>query len=150
MRGYYNMKTKTIERIKEANKKSLKGLWEMIPILTGVLLLISMFKILVPNEAYIHLFSGNYFTDPFIGALLGSILAGNPVTSYILGKGFLDKGISLIAVTAFITAWTTVGLLIYPVESSVLGKKFAISRNVSAFFISILVAIVTVIIIRVL
>ena len=143
------MEDKTIQRIKEANRKSLKGIGEMVPVLSGVLLLISMFNILVPKGAYIHLFSGNYFTDPFIGALLGSVLAGNPVTSYILGKGFLIKGISLIAVTAFMTAWTTVGILIYPVESSVLGKKFAISRNVSAFFISILVAIVTVIIVKV-
>ncbi len=143
------MKPKTIERVKEANRKSLKGLAEMIPMLTGVLLLISMFDVLVPKEAYIHLFSGNYITDPLIGALLGSVLAGNPVTSYILGKGFLIKGISLVAVTAFIAAWTTVGLLIYPIESSMLGKKFAIARNVSAFIISIIVAIITVAIIKI-
>lgn len=143
------MNPKTVERIREANRRSLKGIAEMIPMLTGVLLLISMFDVLVPKEWYIHLFSGNYITDPLIGALLGSVLAGNPVTSYILGKGFLIKGISLVAVTAFIAAWTTVGILIYPVESSMLGKKFAIARNVSAFIISIIVAIITVAIIRI-
>ncbi len=142
------MNHKTVDRIKEANRKALKGIAEMIPALTGVLLLISMFDVLVPKEWYIHLFSGNHITDPLIGALLGSVLAGNPITSYILGKGFLLKGVSLVAVTAFIAAWTTVGVLMYPVESSILGKKFAIARNISAFIISIIVAIATVAIIR--
>ncbi len=32
---------------------------------------------------------------------------------------------SLIAVTAFILTWTTVGLLMLPLESKFLGKKFA-------------------------
>ena len=139
-----------IEKLKDSNIKSLKAIWELTPILLGVLLLVSMFTILIPKTFYQSLFSGNYFTDPAIGALLGSILTGNPVTGYILGDGFLKAGISFVAVTAFLVAWTTVGLIQLPAESLILGKRFAISRNISAFFMSILVAIVVVLILGVL
>ena len=81
--------------------------------------------------------------DSFIGSALGSILAGHPITSYIIGGELLEQGISLIAVTAFLVTWVTVGLVQLPVESALLGKKFAITRNITAFLFAILVAIIT-------
>ncbi|NOZ80629.1 MAG: hypothetical protein GXP63_03055 [DPANN group archaeon] len=137
-------------RLKEANRKALKGLWNMLPLLLGVLLLVSMMTVLVPRSAYGILFNGNLLWDSIMGSLLGSILTGNPVTSYIIGAGFLDNGISIIAVTSFIAAWTTVGFVQLPVESMVLGKRFALARNVSAFLMSIIVGMVTALIIGVL
>jgi len=137
------------QKLKKANYKSLLGIWNIIPILLGVLILISLLNTLVPKSIYSHIFTGNLFLDPLIGSSLGSVLAGNPITAYILGHGFLKAGISLVAVTAFIVAWTTVGLIQLPAESLVLGKKFAIFRNLSAFIISIIVAILTIIVINI-
>jgi len=142
------MKYLNYKRLKEANVKALKGLRDVFPIIFGVLLLVSIITVIVPKSAYAYLFTGNYFLDSLIGSLLGSILTGNPVTGYILGSGFLENGISLVAVTAFIAAWTTVGIVQLPAESLILGKRFAILRNISAFFMSILVAIITVIVIK--
>ena len=56
----------------------------------------------------------------------------------------LQQGVSLAAVTAFLVAWVTVGMIQLPAESMILGKKFAILRNVSAFFLSLIVAFITV------
>ena len=137
-------------KLKESNKKALKGLWDVFPIIFGVLLLVSMLTVVIPKSFYGILFNGNLFRDSLVGAMLGSILTGNPVTSYIIGKGFLVNGVSLIAVASFITAWTTVGLFQLPAESLVLGKRFAIARNISAFILSIAVAATTVMIINIL
>ena len=87
--------------------------------------------------------------DTLIGTLIGSISAGNPITSYIIGGELLNKGVSLFAVTAFIVAWVTVGIIQYPAEADMLGKRFAILRNVFSFMLAILVAIVTVTIVRI-
>ncbi len=133
-------------RLKTAHGKSLRGIWNVFPILLGVLLLISLVTIFIPKSFYTHLFSGNLFGDSLIGSALGSLLTGNPVAGYILGNGFLKNGVSLVAVTAFITAWTTVGIVQLPAESLILGKRFAFFRNITAFFMSIIVAIITVLI----
>ena len=139
-----------ISKFKKSNMKALKGLWDVFPIILGVLLLVSMFTIVIPKSFYGILFNGNIFRDSIAGAILGSVLTGNPVTGYIIGKGFLVNGVSLIAVASFITAWTTVGLFQLPAESLVLGKRFAVVRNISAFIISIAVAVTTVMIINIL
>lgn len=129
--------------MKRSLKKTFKALWNSVPILIGVILLISLINTIIPQSAYSYLFKNNYI-DPIIGSTLGSILAGNPITSYIIGGELLSQGISLLAVTSFIVAWVTVGIVTLPAESMLLGKKFAIKRNILAFFSSILVAIIVV------
>lgn len=79
-----------------------------------------------------------------MGSILGSISAGAPVISYIFGGEMLKQGVSLIAITAFMVSWVTVGVLTFPIESKFLGKKFALIRNIIAFIFSIIVAIVAV------
>jgi len=137
-------------KLKKSNRRTLNGMKDMFPIIIGVLFLVSIITIITPKSFYEILFNGNLFRDSIVGGVLGSILTGNPVTSYIIGNGFLTRGVSLIAVASFITTWTTVGFFQLPAESLVLGKKFAIFRNISAFIISIIVAVITVIVINIL
>lgn len=134
------------QKLKQAMAKAAKGLYQASPILLGVILLVSLVNTLIPKTAYTALFRSNMFLDPFIGGTLGSILAGNPITSYIISGELLNQGISLLAVTAFLVAWVTVGLVQLPAESILLGKRFAIVRNLTAFVFSIIVAIITVLI----
>ena len=128
----------------KAAKKSLKSFWEIVPVLLGVILLMALFVTLVPKETYAGIFTGNTLMDPLIGAVAGSIAAGNPITSYILGGEFLKQGISLAAIASFILAWVTVGIIQFPIESAALGKKFAITRNAVSFVLAIVVAVLTV------
>ncbi len=132
------------QKLKQANKKAQKAFLKVLPIILGMLLIVSMVNNLVPKSFYSHFFSGHIFSDSLIGALLGSLLMGNPISAYILGDGFIKNGVSLVAVTAFLTAWTTVGIIQLPAESIVLGKEFAIFRNLTAFVMSIITAILTV------
>ena len=117
---------------------------KILPIIVVLFLIISYIQVLIPSEFYAKIFTGNFWGDLFTGSFLGSILAGNPITGYILGHEFLQNKVGLVAVTAFLVCWTTVGVVQYPVERVALGKKFAGFRNISAFFISMLVAGTTV------
>ncbi len=131
-------------KIKNAFARTLNNFKQIIPVFLGVLLLLSFVIVAVPKTFYSNIFSGNKFVDPVIGALLGSVSAGNPITSYILGGELLEQGVSLLAVTAFMLAWVTVGIIQLPAESLMLGKKFAIIRNILSFISSIIVAVLTV------
>ena len=132
--------------MKQAIMKSAKSLWKSFPMILGTILLISLISTLIPKSFYINVFSKNIILDSFIGSLVGSISAGNPITSYIFGGELLTQGVSLLAVTAFLVAWVTVGLIQLPAESAILGKKFALLRNISAFIFAIIVAIITILI----
>jgi len=127
---------------KQSFKKSLKGIYSFIPLLIGTMLLVSLIS-LIPKSFYSSIFTGSFF-DVLTGSVFGSILAGNPLTSYVLGGELFKQGISLIAVTAFLVSWATVGVIQFPVESITLGKKFTLIRNILSFIFSILVAIITV------
>jgi uncharacterized membrane protein YraQ (UPF0718 family) len=80
--------------------------------------------------------------DSLWGTALGSVFTGNPINSYIIGRQFLERGVSLLAVTAFICSWVTVGLLQLPAEIAALGWKFALVRNIFCFGLSMVIGFV--------
>ena len=129
--------------MKTAIKKTIASYKQAIPIMFSILLLVNLINPLF-KDIYPKIFSGNYITDPIIGALLGSISFGIPITSYVVGGELINLGISLLAVTAFIMTWTTVGIAMLPLEAKFLGKRFAIIRNSLNFVFSILIACLTV------
>jgi len=138
------------QKLKKTTVKSVKGFGQTIPIIVGVVLVVGVIKSFVTKDLVLQVFTGNTIIDSSIGAIVGSILAGNPITSYILGGELLSHGVSLFAVTAFLVAWVTVGVVQFPAEASILGKKFAIYRNLCSFLLALVVAIVTVLIVMVL
>jgi len=116
----------------------------MVPALLGVVLLLGLVQAFVSQDVFTSLFSGNVLLDTLWGACFGSILAGNPINSYVIGGELLKYGVSLFAVTALIIAWVTVGVVQLPAEIAALGKRFALLRNGLAFVLSIITALVTV------
>lgn len=131
-------------RIRNSGRKTLNSFRSTMPILIGVLLLVSFLITAIPREFYTSVFTGNIFLDSLGGAVVGSIAAGNAMNSYILGGEILKQGASLFAVTAFIVAWVTVGVVQFPAESMMLGKRFAAVRNITSFGLSMVVALLTV------
>ena len=134
--------------ILEALRRSASQFAGFLPIMIGVVLLIGLFNAFVSREALASVFSGGVALDSLWGACFGSILAGNPITSYIIGGELLEQGVSLFAVTALIVAWVTVGVVQIPAEMSALGARFALVRNAVCFVFAILVAIITVLILN--
>jgi len=129
--------------MKTAIQKTISTYKQAIPIMFAVLLLINLINPLM-KDIYTSIFSGNYITDSVIGALMGSISFGIPITSYVIGGELQTLGVSLLAVTAFVMTWTTVGIAMLPLEAKFLGKRFAIVRNSLNFVFSIIIAALTV------
>jgi uncharacterized membrane protein YraQ (UPF0718 family) len=128
----------------EAFLKAARSFSSSIPVLLGVILLMGLFRAVVSREILSRVFSGDPLYDTFIGSLIGSLSAGNAITSYIIGGELLGQGVSLFAVTAFIVAWVTVGVIQIPAEAALLGRKFAVARNLVSFFLAFLVSLATV------
>ena len=120
--------------------KAFKSFGTSLPILLGVILLLGLFRMNVSSQLISSIFKGKLLRDTIIGSIFGSISAGNPITSYIIGAELLKQQVSLFAVTAFIVAWVTVGVIQLPAEAAILGKRFAFARNFISFILAMLVS----------
>lgn len=137
-------------RLGNSFRNAARSLWNLTPLLIGTLLLVALATTAIPKKAYAQVFTNNILVDSFIGSFIGSVSAGNPVISYLIGGEMLDNGVGLIAVTAFMITWTTVGVIQFPAESGILGKRFAVIRNIMAFVFAIISAIMIVAIMNIL
>ena len=130
--------------IKEAFNKSLKGFLSMLPMLLAILLLLGIFDVYITKDILLSFFISDNFVDTITGTLLGGVLTGNPMISYILGGELTDAGVSLYAVTAFILSWVTIGLVQLPAEVEIFGLRFTFYRTLFTFITTILVSLATV------
>lgn len=133
------------DRLINAAKSAARQFGGTIPPMVGVIMLVGLLHVLVEKDGIALLFTGNDFWDALRGAIAGSILAGNAISSYVVGGELLERGVDLFAVTAFMVAWVTVGLLQMPAEMAALGKRFALIRNGLSFFASLCIAAITVV-----
>jgi len=105
--------------------------------------LVGLFQGFVTREMLRSLFSGHPVIDTLIGMGAGMIAVGQAMISYILGGELLSQGVSLYAVTAFILAWVTLGIVQLPMEIEVFGGRFVLYRNLLALLSTLGVAILT-------
>jgi uncharacterized membrane protein YraQ (UPF0718 family) len=112
--------------------------------LLAVIGLVGLFEVFISQEMLASLFVGDPFKDTLIGTFAGAVAVGQALISYILGGELLQEGISLYAVSAFILAWVTLGVVQLPAEAEILGLRFTIYRNLLALFFTILVSVATV------
>ena len=124
-------------------RKTVSMFVSMLPIFIGVVLLTGLVLEFFPTDKIAEWFGRNNFLDALIGATFGSVAAGHPLTSYVLGGELLKNGISLVAVTALLVSWVTVGSIQFPAEALMLGRRFALYRNLLCFGFSILIALLT-------
>lgn len=129
-----------LKKIKIAFLKTVRGFKQMMPIILSVIMLVSLSIALIPSSFYKIIFTGNNIADPLIGGVLGSISAGNPVVSYIIGGELIAQNVSLTAVIVFMITWVTVGIVQLPAESLMLGKRFAITRNIVSFLTALVIS----------
>jgi len=127
---------------KELKKASI-GMLGMLPMILGIVGLVGLFQGFVTREMLGSLFGGNPVADTLIGLFAGAIAVGQAMISYILGGELLGQGVSLYAVSAFILAWVTLGVVQLPMEIEVFGGRFVLYRNILAIISTLAVAIIT-------
>ena len=96
------------DRLRSSLIKTTRIFFHLLPIIFGMLLLTSLAIILFPGQISSGLFGNNDALNAMIGASLGSVAAGHPLASYLLGGELLNSGVSLVAVTALVVSWVTV------------------------------------------
>lgn len=132
------------EKLTASLQKTARMFVAVLPVIVAVVFLSGLLIKLLPAESAARLFGRSDFLDAFIGAAVGSVVAGHPLTSYVLGGELLSDGVSLVAVTALLVSWVTVGSVQLPAEALMLGRHFAIYRNLLCFGLSVLIAMLTV------
>jgi hypothetical protein len=105
------MKKRNWNLNKQAFFNTTRAFKKSLPILMGVLMFLALADTLITKQTYHLIFSGNWFFDPLMGMALRSVSGGNPLTSYIIGGELRQEGVSMIAITAFIVSWVTVGII---------------------------------------
>lgn len=128
------------KRFREALTGSLKSLYTILPMLFAVIGLVELFQSVVTPQMLHAVFNGGILHDTLVGALVGAVSVGQPFLSYIIGGELLKEGISLYAVTAFILAWVTLGIVQLPLEWSLFGGRFTIVRNLLSLLFVLLIA----------
>lgn len=111
--------------------------WRLFPMLLGVLLLGCLVVPLLPQLIEMGLFGHGAFADALTAA---GVATGQPVVSYLLAGELQHAGIGLIAATAFITAWITVGIISLLLEAHMLGWRFPLWRHLVPLVSSLLIA----------
>ena len=127
-----------------ALKKAFTGFVSMMPMILAIVALVGLFQAFITKEMLAALFTGDSVKDTLIGTAAGAVAVGQALISYILGGELLGQGISMYAVTAFMLAWVTLGVVQLPAEAEVLGLRFTIYRNILAFVSTLIVSIATV------
>lgn len=141
---YKKITSSNLDTFNVAFKKTIRAFIGVLPTIAGMVLLTGLITRFIPMDKFASLFGKNPTLDAFVGAAMGSISAGHPLTSYVLGGELLAGGVSLIAVTALIVSWVTVGSIQLPAEALMLGKRFAIYRNLMSFIFAIVISVLTV------
>ncbi len=138
------MKTQTESRLSISLKKTIHTFINVLPIIVGMLLATSLVITVFPEQISAGLFGNGDVSDALLGASIGSVAVGHPLASYLLGGELLGGGVSLVAVTALLVSWVTVGIVQLPAESLMLGGRFAIYRNLVCYAIAVIIAFVAV------
>ncbi len=131
---------------KQSLIKATLGFVSILPMIIAVVGLIAIFKSFITPEMLSKLFGHGAAADISIATLAGAISSGNGALSYVIGKGLLDNGVSIYAVSAFILSWVTLGFVQLPAEASMLGVKFTAIRNILTLISTVLVSYLAVVI----
>ncbi len=138
-------KIKTRPLFSRTLKQAGLNIYYMSPMILGVLGLSAILITFIKPEQVKQVFTGMPLTDTIYGLFFGAIMMGNAVLSYILGGELLKMGISLYAVTAFLLAWITLGIVQIPMEIEFFGKRFVIVRYMMAIVFTLICSFLIVI-----
>ena len=130
---------KTLKALRIAWKKLLK----ILPAFGIMLVFVSVILFLVPEDVIIrYLGTDNSVFSIGIAALLGSIAMIPGFIAFPLCGILKDQGVTWSVIAAFSTSLMLVGIITFPVEKQYLGVKTAVLRNIIAFVMSLIIALV--------
>ncbi len=131
-------RSKTLQSVKIAKKMFLNTFIEV----AGVMAIVGMILAILPPSVIKNLLGGeSKILSSIYGAIFGTITIMPAFIAFPLAKSLNDSGAYLVAIAAFLTTLTMVGLATFPIEARHFGKKFALVRNVVSFLMALVIAL---------
>ena len=136
--SFYKDRGKT----REALKKSLKAMENILPQLLSVQMIIGLaLSVLSPQTISNFIGEGSGFPGVLAAAAVGSITIIPGFVAFPLAAALLKNGAGYMQITAFVSTLMMVGIVTLPIEFRTFGKRAAVVRNISAFLFSLVAAI---------
>ncbi|OQY38561.1 MAG: permease [Spirochaetaceae bacterium 4572_7] len=129
---------KSIKSVQIAKKMLLNTFVEV----TGVMAIVGLILALIPTDIIKSLLGGeSKSVSTILGAAIGTITIMPAFIAFPLAQSLYVSGAHLVAIAAFLTTLTMVGLATFPIEARHFGKKFAIVRNGVSFLMALVIAL---------
>lgn len=121
-------------------KQGLLMFVKILPAILSVLILVSIFLYLIPNELIVeYLGEDAGLTGYIFAAIAGSIALIPGFIAYPLAGILVKTGVSYPVIAVFITTLMMVGILTLPVEIKFFGIRVSLLRNALYFLGALLV-----------
>ena len=131
------------EKTMKALRIALRQFLNVLPFFIAVFAMIGLFEVLLtPEQIQGWLGTGQGVLAPIYAAVLGGLATGPPAAVFPLGQYLLAQHASIAAVATLLIAWVAVGTVTLPAEIRFFGARFALSRWVLAFTLSIALGLV--------
>lgn len=130
-------KKKTIQGVKIAKKMLINTFIEV----AGIMAIVGLVLALLPPELIQRLLgNANKALSTVFGAAIGTVTIMPAVIAFPLSKSLYTSGAHLVAIAAFLTTLTMVGVATMPIEIEHFGKRFTFVRNGISFAAALLIA----------
>lgn len=136
--SFFFDKEKTFNGIKIGFKKLRKTL----PSYLFLLMIISFVLLLSEDLIIEYLGQDNLFVGLLLSLGIGSITMMPGFIAYPLARVLLNRGVTYMVITGFVTSLMLVGIVTYPLEKEYMGKKATILRNIMSFFVAMAIALI--------
>lgn len=130
-------------KTKMALKKAWKAFENILPEFLVVILLVGLLlAVLNPETISKIIGSESGWFGVILAAIIGSITLIPGFVAFPTAAILLNNGAGYMQIAAFISTLMMVGVVTIPVEIKYFGRKVSMIRNISAFFFSLIVALI--------
>lgn len=137
--GFMKDRVKT----RRALKIAVKSFVRILPTMLAIILIIGLMSGFVPTKTISRVVGQEAgLIGVLTVAVLGAVLHIPSLIAFPLAASLLEKGASVTSVAVFITTLTMIGFVTLPLETRILGKRFAMLRNALSFIIAILIGLI--------
>ena len=116
-------------------KKGGNMLVQVLPLLIAAFVIAGLVQVLVPKELIARwLGPESGLKGILLGSLAGGLTPGGPIVNFPIVASIYKAGAGIGTVVAYVTAWSLVSVVRFPLEVSLISPKFAFIRLACTFF----------------
>lgn len=131
-------KEKTKQAVKAAKGMFLNTFVEVV----GIMAIIGLVLAFLPPDLIKSLLGRDSRVESTIlGATIGTVTIMPAFIAFPLSKSLVQSGAHLVAISAFLTTLTMVGVATMPIEIKHFGTKFTLVRNGLSFVMALVIAL---------